>query len=113
MLSGLSFLGNTSLELSLTSSDDEDGGISLGSSGNHVLDEVSVTWGINDGEDGFGSLELPEGDIDGDTSFSFGLELIHNPCVLEGTLTLLGGFLLELLDGSLVDTTALVDKMAS
>ena len=32
--------------------------------------------------------------------------------VLEGALAQLSGFLLELLDGTLVDTTALVDEMA-
>jgi hypothetical protein len=38
-------------------------------------------------------LELPEGDIDGDTSFSLGLQLVQNPGVLEGTFTHLMGFL--------------------
>jgi hypothetical protein len=42
---------------------------------------------------------------------SLGLELVHDPGVLEGTLTRLGGLLLELLNGSLVDTTALVDEV--
>ena len=32
--------------------------------------------------------------------------------ILEGTLAELSGFLLELLDGTLIDTTALVDKMS-
>ena len=71
-----------------------------------------MAWGIDDGVNTLGSLELPESDIDGDTSFSLSLELVHNPGVLEGTLTRLGGFLLELLNGSLIDTTALVDEMA-
>jgi hypothetical protein len=35
-----------------------------------------------------GGFELPESDIDGDTTFTFGLELIQHPGVLEGTLTL-------------------------
>jgi hypothetical protein len=58
-----------------------------------------------------GGLELPESDIDGDTTLTLGLELVKNPSVLEGTLTEFGGFLLELLDGTLVDTTALVDEV--
>ena len=33
--------------------------------------------------------------------------------ILEGTLAQLGGLLLELLNGTLVDTTALVDQVAS
>ena len=43
-----------------------------------------------------GSLELPEGDIDGDTTLTLGLQLVEDPCVLEGTLAEFGGFLLWL-----------------
>jgi len=57
--------------------------------------------------------ELPEGNIDGDTTLALGLELVEHPRVLEGTLTHLLSLLLELLDGPLVDTTALVDQVAS
>ena len=35
------------------------------------------------------------------------------PTILEGALAQLGGLLLELLDGTLVDTTALVDQVTS
>ena len=35
------------------------------------------------------------------------------PTVLEGTLSEFSGLLLELLDGTLVNTTALVDQVAS
>ena len=111
MLSGLTVLGDTSLELSDTGGDDEDGTVSLRGTGDHVLDEVSVTGGVNDGDVVLGGLELPQGDVDRDTSLSLGLELVKNPGVLEGGLAQLGGFLLELLDGSLVDTSALVDQV--
>jgi hypothetical protein len=60
-----------------------------------------------------GSFELPESDINGDTTLTLSLELVKNPSVLEGTLTEFSGFLLELLDGTLVDTTALVDQVSS
>jgi hypothetical protein len=40
-----------------------------------------------------GGFELPEGDIDGDTTLTLGLELVKDPCVLEGTLAEFGGFL--------------------
>lgn len=40
-----------------------------------------------------GSLELPEGDIDGDTALTLGLQLVEDPGILEGTLAELGGFL--------------------
>ena len=57
--------------------------------------------------------ELPEGNIDGDTTLTLSLELVEHPGVLEGALTHLLSLLLELLDGPLVDTTALVDQVAS
>ena len=47
----------------------------------------------NDSDIVFGSLEFPEGDIDGDTTLALGLQLIEDPCVLEGALAQLGGFL--------------------
>lgn len=53
----------------------------------HVLDEITMSWGINDGDVILGSLELPQGDINGDTSFTLSLQLVQNPGVLEGTLT--------------------------
>ena len=113
VLTGLTVLGDTSLELTSTGGNDEDGDISLRGTGNHVLDEITVTRGINNGEVELGSLELPESNINGDTSLTLGLELVQNPGVLEGTLTHIGGFLLELLDGTLVNTSALVDQVTS
>lgn len=113
VLSGLTILGDTSLELTNTTSNDEDGAVSLGSTGDHVLDEISVTGSINDGDVVLRGLELPESDINGDTSLSLSLKLVKNPSVLERTLSKLVGLLLELLDGSLIDTTALVDKVTS
>jgi hypothetical protein len=59
-----------------------------------------------------GSFELPESNINGDTTLTLSLELVKNPSVLERTLTEFSGFLLELFDGTLVNTTALVDKMS-
>mmetsp|Transcript_4318 Transcript_4318/g.4079 ORF Transcript_4318/g.4079 Transcript_4318/m.4079 type:complete len:485 (+) Transcript_4318:154-1608(+) len=111
VLAGLAVLGNTSLKLTNTSSDDKDGAIGLRGTGNHVLDEITVTRGIDNGDVVLVGLELPQGDINGDTTFTLGFELVKNPGVLERTLTHFLGFLLELLDGTLVDTTALVDQV--
>jgi len=111
MLSGLSILGNTSLEFTSSRSNDEDTTVSLGCTSDHVLDEISVSGGINDGDVVFGSLELPEGNIDGDTTLTLGLQLVQNPSVLEGTLTHLLGLLFELLDGTFVNAAALVDQV--
>jgi hypothetical protein len=44
-----------------------------------------------------GSLELPESNIDGDTTLTLGLQLVKHPGVLEGTLAKFGGFLYDLL----------------
>lgn len=61
----------------------------------------------NDSDIVLRSLELPESDIDGDTTLTLGLQFVQNPGVLERALSELSGFLLELLDGTLVNTTAL------
>jgi len=46
-----------------------------------------MSWGIDDGEIEFFSLKFPEGDIDGNTSFSFGLQFIEDPSVFERSFT--------------------------
>ena len=112
MLSGLTVLGDTGLELTLRGSNHENSDISLGGTSNHVLDEISVSGSINNGEVILSGFEFPEGDIDGDTSFSLSLKLVENPSVLERSLTGFSRLLLELLNGSFVDTTALVDQVS-
>ena len=46
VLTGLTILGDTSLEFTSTGGNDEDSAVSLGSTSDHVLDEVTVTGGI-------------------------------------------------------------------
>lgn len=48
VLAGLAILGDTSLELTGTSGDDEDSAVSLRSTSDHVLDEVTVAGGVDD-----------------------------------------------------------------
>ena len=72
-----------------------------------------MTRGIDDSNIVFGSLELPESNIDGDTTFTLGLQFVEHPGVFEGPLSKFGGFLLKFLNGSLIDTTTLVNEMAS
>jgi hypothetical protein len=55
------------------SGDSTDGAVGLGGSSDHVLDEITMSRGINDSDVEFGSLELPESDIDGDTTLTFSL----------------------------------------
>jgi hypothetical protein len=72
-----------------------------------------VTRGVDDGEVVLGSLELPQGDIDGDTALTLSLQLVQHPGVLEGRFAHLSGLLLKLLDHTLVNTTAFVDQVTS
>jgi hypothetical protein len=58
VLFGLSFRGNSSLELSLSRGDHEDSNISLGGTSDHVFDEVSVAWSIDNGAVVFLGVEL-------------------------------------------------------
>jgi hypothetical protein len=46
VLTGLTVLGDTSLELTSTGGDDENGAVSLGGTSDHVLDEITVTGGV-------------------------------------------------------------------
>jgi hypothetical protein len=89
-----------------------DTAIGLRGSSDHVLDEITMPGGIDDGDIELGGLELPESNVDGDTTFTLSLQLVEDPGVLERALAKFSSFLLELLDGSLVDTTAFVDEMA-
>merc|ERR1719508_419766 len=111
VLPGLTVLGDTGFKLSSSGGNDEDSTISLRGSGDHVLDEITMAGSVDDGYVVLGSLELPESDIDGDSTLTLGLQFVQSPRVLEGALAHLLSFLLELLNGSLVDTSALVDEM--
>lgn len=101
VLTGLTILGNTGFEFTSTTSNDKDSAIGLGGTSNHVLDEITVTWSVDNGNVVFWCLELPESDIDGDTTLTLGLQFVENPGIFEGTLSQFSGFLLELLDGTL------------
>jgi len=93
VLTGLAILGDTSLELTSARGNDENGAVSLGGTSDHVLDEVTMARGIDDSDIVLRGLELPEGDINGDTTLTLSLELVKNPGILEGTLAELSGFL--------------------
>ena len=93
VLTSLAILGDTSLEFTSTSGNDENGTISLGGTSDHVLDEVTMSWGIDDGDHVAGSLEFPESDINGDTTLTLGLELVQNPGILEGAFAEFSSFL--------------------
>lgn len=56
-------------------------------------------WHTNDGDMVLRGLELPEGDIDGDTTLTLGLQLVEDPGILERTLAELSSLLQRVLVG--------------
>lgn len=106
---GLSVFGDTGFEFSLGGGNHEDSTIGLRGSGNHVFDEISMSGGINNGDVEFFGFEFPKSNINGDTSFSFGLEFVEHPSVFERSFTHFVGFFFEFFDLSFIDTTTFVD----
>jgi hypothetical protein len=60
VFTGLAILGDTSFEFTSTGSDDEDSTIGLGGTSDHVLDEITMSRGINDGDEVLGGFKLPQ-----------------------------------------------------
>ena len=85
----------------------QDRGIGLAGTGDHVLDEVTVSRRVDDGVVVVGCEELLVGDIDGDAALAFFLQAVHDVCKAEAGLTTLGCFLLELLDDVRFDVAAI------
>jgi len=48
VLTSLAILGDTSLEFTSSTSNDENGAVGLGGTSDHVFDEVTVTGGVDD-----------------------------------------------------------------
>ena len=98
VFTGLTVLGDTSLELAGTPSNNEDSTVSLGGTSDHVFDKITVSGGVNNlmlrvrirllharmattySDHELGSLEFPEGDIDSNTTLTLSLELVEHPC---------------------------------
>lgn len=55
----------------------------LGGPGDHVLDEIPVTRGIDDGHIVLAGFKLPQRDVNGDAALSLCLQLVQHPGVLE------------------------------
>ena len=73
-----------------------DAAISLRGSRDHVLDKVTMARGIDDSDVVFGSLKLPEGNVDGDTTLAFSFQFVKNPGIFERALSEFSRFLLKL-----------------
>jgi len=83
MLTCLAFSGEGCLETSLVSREHEECNVGLRGTGDHVLDEISMAWGIDDGLPlGLGD-EFEDRAVDGDTSFTLCLEFVHDPSEFE------------------------------
>uniref|UniRef100_M3XR31 Uncharacterized protein n=1 Tax=Mustela putorius furo TaxID=9669 RepID=M3XR31_MUSPF len=95
MLMGLPVLGDTCFKFTNTSSNNQDSTVSLGCACNHVFNKVSVSCSINDGHIILAGLEFPQGDINGDTMFTFSFQFIQDPGILEGAFSHLSSLLLE------------------
>ncbi|KAL8136456.1 hypothetical protein V2J09_002457 [Rumex salicifolius] len=83
MLTGLAILRDTGFKTSSGGINDEDSAISLGCSSNHVLDEVTMSRGIDDSAVVPSGLKLPESNINGDTTLTLSLQFVKHPRILE------------------------------
>ncbi|VCX37386.1 unnamed protein product [Gulo gulo] len=97
MLTGLCILGDTHFEFIKTSSNNQDSTISVRCACNHAFDNISVSWGINEGPIILAGLEFPQADINGDSTFTFSFQFIQDPGILEGVLSHLRSLLLKFL----------------
>merc|ERR1719229_919214 len=105
-------LGDGGSEISVSWNHDQ-GNISLRSPGNHILDKVSVSWGINDGVVPFLSVEFLSGASNGDTTFTFFLLPVHEECKRERTLAKAFSFSLQFFQLAFWESTKLEDQPSS
>ena len=70
MFSGLSILGYSRLKFSRSTSHDEYSTVRLRGACDHVLDEITVAGGVYYCHVILGRLELPQGDVDSDTTLT-------------------------------------------
>ncbi len=88
---------------SLNGGHDQNGGVCLGGTGDHVLHEVTVAGGVDDGEVILVGVEPLVSDVDGNAPLPLFLQRVHDPGELEGALALLLGHLLVLVDQILLN----------
>jgi hypothetical protein len=92
--------------------DHDEGNIGLRSTGNHVLDEISVAGCVNDGVVVLGGKELLGGAGDGDTAGTLFLGAVHVEGKSERVLAEGLGLILELLHFTLGDTAVVKNQTA-
>jgi hypothetical protein len=76
-------------------------------------DDIYFSRGLGDARSvcSLGPLELPQSNTDSDDAFTPGLQLVEHPCVIERILVRFSFFLLELFNGSLINTATLLDHV--
>merc|ERR1719253_788243 len=94
------------------SRDHDHGNIGLGGTGNHVLDEITVTRGIDDGVVPLRGEELLGGHGDGHTTLTLLLLTVHVEREGKGRLAQAVGLGLQLLELTLLDTAQLEEKVS-
>mmetsp|Transcript_13879 Transcript_13879/g.17117 ORF Transcript_13879/g.17117 Transcript_13879/m.17117 type:complete len:249 (+) Transcript_13879:866-1612(+) len=104
-------LGNGSGEVTICWHHDQ-GHIGLGGTGNHVLDEVTMAWGIDDGVVPLLGEELLGGACNGHTTLTFLLLSVHEEGKCERTLAQSLGLCLQLLQITFGQATQLKDQAA-
>mmetsp|Transcript_32894 Transcript_32894/g.73903 ORF Transcript_32894/g.73903 Transcript_32894/m.73903 type:complete len:320 (-) Transcript_32894:22-981(-) len=87
--------------------------VSLGGSGDHVLDEISMARGVDDGVVPLVGEELLGGACDGHTTLTLLLLPVHVEGEGEGRLAEVGSLFLELLELTLGDTSKLEEETSS
>jgi len=90
--------------------DHQQGNVGLRGAGDHVLDKVTVTWGVDDGVVVGFSEEFLGGARNGDTTLSLFLLTVHVEGEGEGALSELVGFFLQLGHFSLGDSAKLENE---
>jgi len=113
MLSGLSLdftflvvsLLDGSFETTFVGWDHKKSNVSLGSTRDHVLDEISVSWGIDNGVVIVVCEKFFGGTGNGDTSGTFIFGLVHEESKSKRSFSLSFSFLLQLGKGTVIKTS--------
>mmetsp|Transcript_14645 Transcript_14645/g.39179 ORF Transcript_14645/g.39179 Transcript_14645/m.39179 type:complete len:521 (+) Transcript_14645:50-1612(+) len=87
--------------------------VRLGSAGDHVLDEIAMAWGIDDGVVPLLGVELLGGASDGHAALALLLLAVHVEREGEGALAQALGLRLQLLELTLGQSAQLEDQAAS
>ena len=113
MLSSLTWAWDACLKFSFWGRNHQDSTVSLSSSSNHILNEISVSWGINNGNFIFFSLKLPQRNINSDSLLSRSFHSVHNPSIFEASLVCIVGLFLKFFKYSFFNTSTQINHMSS